>query len=121
MDIKQELTDSKLRIAELNTKLSKAYDGEKDEDMEDLWTAMFKEMDYVHSRINRAFEYASECENRHYSEMNKHFAGHIPSLTAGQIKKILEVCGAAEDYEVIKKPVYAEKAGVYVAEYKAAK
>lgn len=120
MDIKKELTDSSLRIAKV-ADLIKAFDEKKDDEFASVCSQLCSEINYLHGRIDRAFEYVSENYNDFSTRLYNHADGHIPKLSAGQIKKLLEAVGAQDDYEVIKKPVYAEKAGVYIAEYKAAK
>lgn len=63
---------------------------------------IYKYMDYL---SNSMYEYMSKLESNLY----EHKDGHLPKLTAGQMEKLLESCGASGDYEIKKPTVYVSK------------
>lgn len=107
-------------FAALNDKLEKvgkslASMDEKEEKHE--------KMEYLRAAVQDLYAYCQELSNRMYagenslySSINQHYEGHLPKLTVGQLKKLIAAAGAEEDYEVVKRAVYAkDKSGKIVA------
>lgn len=70
-----------------------------DKKMNDMMGYVFSMIDNVHTRIDNLGNYIYDVE----SKCNKHSSvGHLPPLSASQLKKALDVCGAGEDYDVSK-------------------
>lgn len=81
---------------------------EEDDDDEDC-----DEMDKVWEKIGKLKEdvqylkdYMSDISNQLY----RHKEGHIPSIESpSKMEKVLEILELSEDFEVMKKPIYAFK------------
>ncbi len=101
------------KIKENKDKLSKAGMDDKDKD------EMMKMMDSMYGYI---YDVASSLRSSIYAideTLYKHSqAGHLPPLSPGGMKKLLEVCGENENYEVQKKIVWASRAKALEVSYK---
>jgi len=115
----EELKELQAKITELQAKIqaklpvAKADDmaepegEEKEEEMcskEDLYEAY----SYMYQMIDNVWKYMDRLQEVQY----EHTIGHLPKLTATQLKKVLDKCGLSEDFDV--KPlvtVYASRQG----------
>ena len=93
-------------------KLLKAEHSEEEmiECMESMKKNMMNMMESVYSTINSIY---GELDSV-YGNFAKHQTGHMPPLTAGQLNKIIKVAGAGDDYEVVKKYIYAKNGNLEV-------
>lgn len=72
----------------------------------DQFVSMYNYIDYVaksmYNEIREARNYISTLESAIY----QHQENHMPKLTAGQMQKLLDSCGASDDFEIRKPNIY---------------
>lgn len=116
----EELKELQAKIVELQAKIkaklpvakaddmAKPENEDKEEEMcskEDLYEAY----NYMYQMIDNVWQYMYKLQDAQWSHQN---SGHLPKLSATQLKKVLDKCGLSEDFDV--KPlvtVYASRQG----------
>lgn len=71
---------------------------------DEIMSYVYDVMEYQRYYIKELESYLMYLESAFY----KHQEGHLPKIEgAGKMQKAMDVLGISEDYEVIKKPVFA--------------
>lgn len=81
-----------------------SYD--EDKDSKDVMQSMYSYMDYISKNMWNEMDSMRNYISRLEGSMYEHGQNHLPKLTAGQMKKVLDMCGASEDYEIKKPALY---------------
>jgi hypothetical protein len=69
---------------------------DKHEEMEEKFEALYSYLRYLESQV-----YGSN------DRLYMHEEGHLPKLGGSAVKRLLDVAGVGEDYEVKRKTIYA--------------
>jgi hypothetical protein len=66
--------------------------------------------DLMYSMIQGVYRYIDYVQGNMYDWQDRHTSNsfHLPKLTPSQIEKLLKAAGAAEDFEVERKHIYAK-------------
>lgn len=91
--------------ADMSSDMEKEDEGEGGEEKDEMKEKMMEMMDNVSSRINYIWDAIYQLDAGIYKHASK---GHLPVLSAGQLQKILDKCGLADDFEVSKPTIYAK-------------
>lgn len=102
---KKELEKYKEAIASAETKLQTKADSmmdNHDEKMKNMMQYMDARIGYVYDMIANMRNMLYQHQDQMYSYVRNHSNGHMPALSASQMKKALDSCGAGEDYNIVK-------------------
>jgi len=123
-EAKKELGILKQSFASLEEKFKSVKSEVKADSMtdmkpttEDCMNYMKSSMDYMDQKVSYINEMMSSVRQMIYQNADsfynytyKHAQNHVPVLTASQMNKLLENCGASEDFEVKKPTLYMSSA-----------
>ncbi len=100
---KKELDLYKEAIASAEKKLqAKADVTPADDQMKRMMDYMDARIGYVHEMIGNMRDMLYKHQDNMYGYISNHNRGHLPVLTASQMQKTLDNCGAGEDYHIMK-------------------
>lgn len=106
-DTKTELDKLKQSFASLDEKYKASADMHndmEDEKMKKMHQMMDERMSYIYQMISSVRDMVYRSQDENYAAWNSHLKSHIPVLTASQMQKMLDNCGAGSDYE-IRRPI----------------
>jgi hypothetical protein len=104
--ISSELESLKLKLLVKADDMSEGEKDGKEEELKSKFEALYNYISYLEKRMWENSSYANEWQYKHQE-------GHLPKLQAGGIEKLLKAAGESENFDVIKRVVYAsDKNGV---------
>ncbi|SRR3990167_4836806 len=112
-DTKSELDKLKQSFASLDEKYKASadmHDDMEDEKMKKIHQMMDERMGYIYQMLGKLHDMVYQTQDMHYAAWNKHISNHIPPLTASQMEKVLDMCGARGDFEIKKPALYISSA-----------
>lgn len=107
--IETKIASGKTILKQLAAKKDKT--DETKEEMMEMMGSLYGYMQDIASNLRKSVCATQDALYSHSS------AGHLPALSPGQMKKMLENCGAHEDYEVAKRVIYASRANALEIRY----
>ena len=81
-----------------------SYD--ESQEQQEVMQSIYSYIDYVSKNMWSEMQYLNNYIKQLESRSYEHDQNHLPKLTAGQMQKILDMCGASEDYEIKKPSIY---------------
>ena len=103
LDEMQTLTAA---TAEVLKSIKVVADMKSDEHEKKMWDMIYSATDYLHRRIDSI-----------WTELYKHYDGHLPSTkSAEQLQRAIDKLGLSDEYSVQKKVIYASERGRPVLE-----
>ena len=61
--------------------------------------------EWIYSMFSSLRSQMWKCEDAQYAHANDN-SKHLPKLTPGQMQKLIDACGATDDYNVVKNNLY---------------
>lgn len=76
--------------------------------------------DHMYTMIDNLYRYMSAVEDSVYRVMGEHNKNttHLPKLTASQVEKLLDSCGAGKDFQVQRPVIWSSAKRELIAEFK---
>ena len=100
---KKELAAYKEAIASAEKKLqAKADMTPNDDHMKKMMDYMDARIGYIHEMIGSMRDMIYKHQDNMYDYISSHNRGHMPQLSASQMQKALDNCGAGEDFQIMK-------------------